>query len=449
MLFRDLPVIEDTADTELLVYKDDVASRMPNTLEEQLDSQIVNLVLSVRQSQGAKWLDHLENKEIHLQQNDSITSPDTTWSSTKIDNAISGSSEWLSLDQIPEGEENLYFTIDRANQIVADASLGLPSIEHDKVAAAIISAWQGWNTQTFWYYLKIPDYSPVTVEIDGVEYVDSFPVTPGVHTVKADRNTYWLNNEFAHEVSIATSTQSRVITPQLTLDAFKEGAINKFWKPDDLENTEVFQDIYSHLESDFNTHHSLPINDSSVSSEYTWSSFKIAQYLNEQLANISPPSETKEFGVFTERAESGQNVTGYTWHTTTNTNNTFTHYILRQFNIDDYRSNLSMQNNEYLIISIKGNWFFYWIVNTDINPYFTNVTNVRTYLGERDDPEKILLEYPGVLNKSWDGQPYISLITEFTTSQDYNPDYKDNWLVPQSIPNQYEVYSQIHIEKIT
>ena len=449
MLFEDLPFIESTEDTELLVYKDNQASRMPNTLAEQLDAQVVNLVLSRALSQGPKWVDHLNNKKIHLQQNDSITSSDTTWSSTKIDNAISGSPEWLSLDKIPEGTENLYYTDERAKKIVAEATLGLPSIEHKNVASAIVSVWQGWSNQTFWYYLKNPDYSPVTVTIDGVQYVDSFPVTPGVHTVRASDSTDWLNNEFAHEIGLSTDEEERVITPELTLDAFKDGEVNKFWRPDALENTPVLDDIVNHLQADFATYHNLPIDDSKVSSEYTWSSIKVVQYLNEQIATLKPPTETKEFGVFTEGANSGKNVSGYTWHTTQNNDNTYTHHVLRQFNVDNYRTNLFMNNNESLNIYEKGNWFFYWIANTNINPYFTNVTKVRTYLGETNDPKEELLEYPGVLNKWWDGSPYISLITEFTTDQDYNQDYNDNWLVPQSIPNKYEVYSQIHIEKLT
>lgn len=449
MLFEDLPFIESTEDTELLVYKDNKASRMPNTLAEQLDAQVVNLVLSRALSQGPKWVNHLNNQKIHLQQNDLITSSNTTWSSTKIDNAISGSPEWLSLDKIPEGTDNLYFTEERAKKIVADATLGLPSIEHKNVASAIVSVWQGWNNQTFWYYLKDLNYSPVTVTIDGVQYVDSFPVTPGVHTVKASVSSNWLNNEFAQEISLSSNEEQRVITPELTLDAFKDGEINKFWRPDALENTPVLDEIVKHIQKDFATYHNLPLEDSRVSSESTWSSLKIVQYLYQQLSNLKPPTETKEFAVFTERANSGQNVSGYTWHTTQNNDNTYTHYILRKFNVDDYRSNLYMNNSQSLNIQEKGNWHFYWIVNTNINPYFTNVTNVKTYLGETDDPKEVLLEYPGVLNKYWNSSPFISLITKFTTDQDYDPNYNDTWLIPQSIPNQYEVYSQIQIEKLT
>lgn len=449
MLFEDLPFIESTEDTELLVYKDNKASRMPNALGEQLDAQVVNLVLSRLLSQGPKWTSHLENKKIHVQQDDFIVSSNTTWSSTKIDEAIAGSPEWLSLDQIPEGTENLYFSEERARQIVAEANLGLPSIEHKNVASAIISVWQGWNNQTFWYYLKDPEDSPVTVELDGIEYVDRFPVTPGTHTIRASDNSSWLNNEFAHEIRLYTSKEERVITPELTLDAFKDGEVNKLWTPDALENVEVLSDIYKHLNDEFSSHHSFPINDAIVSSEYTWSSLKIVQYYNKELSNIRPPNETKELGVFSERAKSGNHVSGYTWHTTENNDNTYTHHILRQFNIDDYRSNLSMRSNEYLNIYEKGNWYFYWIANNNINPYFTNVTKVTTYLGDTDNPERVLLSYPGVLNKWWDNEPYISLITKFTTSQNYNPDYNDNWLVPESIPDKYEVFSQIHIEKIT
>ena len=450
MLFEDLPFIEDTSQgTELLVYKDNVASRMPNPLEEQSDAQIVNLVLSRVLSQGPKWVDHLNNKTIHLQQNDSITSPNTTWSSSKIEDAISGSPGWLSLDQIPEGIENLYYTDERAKKVIEESTLGLPSVEHEKVAAAIVSVWQGWSNQTFWYYLKDVDDSPVTVEIDGVKYVDRFPVTPGIHNIRASDYTNWLNNEFAHEVRLSTNYEDRVITPELTLDAFKEGDVNKFWTPYSLENIPVLSDIINHVQNDFSKYHSLPIKDTTVSSEYTWSSLRIVQYLNQQLANTVPPRETKQFAVFTEGANSGKHVSGYTWHSTDNNNNTYTHRILRRFNVDNYKSNLFMDNNEYLNISDKGNWYFYWIVNTNINPYFTNVTNVRTYLGETENPTTVLLEYPGVLNKWWNNDPYISLITEFTTSQDYNSDYNDNWLVPQSIPNRYEVFSQIHIEKIT
>ena len=361
MLFQDLPYIEDTLNSELLVYKDNVASRMSNTLEEQLDAQVVNLVLSKALSQGPKWTEHLNNKQLHLQQDDSTTSLNTTWSSSKIEDAISGSSGWLSLDQIPEGIENLYYTEERAKKIVEESSLAIPSIEHDKVASSIVSVWQGWSNQTFWYYLKDPSYSPVTVVIDGVSYVDRFPVTPGTHTVRASYDSYWLNNEFAHEVFISSAEENKVITPELTLDSFKEGKINKFWKPDALESTPVLADIVKHMQSELSKYHNLPINDSRVSSETTWSSFKLVQYLNEQLSNLRPPTETKEFGVFTEGARSGKHPTGYTWYTTENNDNTYTHRIIRRFNVNNYSSNLYVRNYEYFNISERGNWFFYWM----------------------------------------------------------------------------------------
>ena len=448
MLFSELPLIEDTAGTEILVYKDGVASRAKNTLQESVDQQIVNLVLS-RHNPKALVNDHIGDNSIHLGINDAVTGTGSTWSSSKIDSEISGASSWVTLDDIPEGTTNLYYTEERARETIENASLGVPSVTHSQVAAAIVAMWQGWSSQKFTYYLKHANSGPVTVTVDGVESVDQFTVTPGPHNITVSKNTDWLNNTLAHEVYLKGG-ENQVVTPELTLDAFKDGDVNQFWKPDSLEDVEVLSDIIEHYDTNFTEYHSLPIDDNSVSSEKTWSSLKTIQYLNQQLAETSPPTETKEFGVFTERANSGQHLSGYRWETDDNGNGTYTHRVARIFNIDDYRSNISApSSNYYFILPETGNWFIYWRASTDLNPYFTNVTDVSTYIAERDNFSKVRLQYPGVINKYWNTTPYFILVTQFTSNQNLDLAHEDNWLVPRSVPNRYEVFSQIHFEKIT
>ena len=447
MLFSELPLIEDTAGTEILVYKDGVASRAKNTLQESVDQQIVNLVLS-RHNPSKLVNDHIGDNSIHLDINDAVIGTGSTWSSSKIDSEISGSPSWVTLDDIPEGTTNLYYTEKRAQEAVANASLGVPSVTHSQVAAAIVAMWQGWSNQEFTYYLKNVILSPVTVTVDGVETVDQFTVTPGPHNITVSRGTDWFNTSLAHEVYVDGGTH-QVVTPELTLDAFKDGDVNQLWKPDSLESVGVLSDIIEHYDTNFSEYHSLPIDDGSVSSEKTWSSFKIAQYVNKQLSNTSPPTETKEFGVFIERARSGQHLSGYRWETDDNGNGTYTHRVARIFNEDDYRSNITASSNYYFALPEPGNWLIYWVASTDLNPYFTNVTDVSTYIAEWNNFSKVKLEYPGVINKWWSSTPYLSLVTQFTSNQNLDLAHEDNWLVPRSVPNRYEVYSQIHFEKIT
>lgn len=448
MLFSELPLIEDTAGTEILVYKDGVASRTKNTLHEYLDQQMVNLVLS-RHNPSKLVNDHIGDNSIHLGINDAVTGTGSTWSSSKIDSAISGSSSWVTLDNIPEGTTNLYYTEERAQAAIANASLGVPSVTHSQVAAAIVAMWQGWTNQEFTYYLKLVDDSPVTVTVDGVESVDQFTVTPGPHNITVSKTTYWLNNTLAHEVYLYSGTD-RVVTPELTLDAFKDGDVNQFWRPDSLEDVGVLEDIVEHYDTNFSEYHSLPIDNNSISSEKTWSSLKMVQYFNQELSNTYPPTVTKEFAVFIERANSGQHLSGYRWETDDNGNGTYTHRVARIFNHDNYKYSMSSPSSDYYFrLPETGNWLIYWVASTDLNPYFTNVTDVSTYIAEWDDFSKVKLEYPGVINKWWSSTPYLSLVTQFTSNQNLDPAYEDNWLVPRSIPNRYEVYSQIHFEKIT
>ena len=448
MLFEELPLIEDTTDTEILVYKDGVASRTKNTLEHSVDQQIVNLALS-RYQPSTLVNDHIGDNSIHLGINDAVTGTGSTWSSSKINSEISGSPSWVTLDDIPEGTTNLYYTEKRAQEAIANASLGVPSVTHSQVAASIVAMWQGWSSQNFTYYLKNVSLSPVTVTVDGVESVDQFTVTPGPHNITVSIGTDWFNTSLAHEVYVGGGAD-QVVTPELTLDAFKDGDVNQLWKPDSLESVGVLSDIIEHYNTNFSQYHSLPIDDSRVSSEKTWSSLKIIQYLNQQLTTTSPPEETKEFAVFIERANSGQHLSGYQWETDDNNNGTYTHRVARIFNHDNYRSSISPPTSDYYFaLPETGNWLIYWVASTDLNPYFTNVTNVSTYIAEWDDFSKVKLEYPGVINKWWSSTPYLSLVTQFTSNQNLDPAYEDNWLVPRSIPGRYEVYSQIHFEKIT
>jgi hypothetical protein len=447
MLFSDLPLVENPQDSEILVYQDGVASRTTNLVSDLLDQQVVNLVIS-KSTPNSTLNNHVTNTSIHLPIDDNALSSVSTWSSTKIDSEIAESASWVSLDDIPEGFTNLYFTEERGNQAVLDASLGVPSVNHSSVAASIVAMWQGWSTTEFTYYLEDPSSGSVTITIDGQEYVDEFTVTPGPHNVSVSKNTFWLNNTLAHRVNIESGTDV-VITPELTLDAFKEGSINKLWAPDSLQNNAILGDFIRHIDEDFLLHHALPINDNSANTSSTWSSFKIIQYLNQQLSTVSPPTVTKEFAVFSERASSGLHLSGYQWATVNNGNGTYTHRIARIFNRDDYRSNISATSNYYFSLPEPGNWFIWWVANVDINPYFTNVQNVSTYIGEQSNFSSVKLEYPAVLNKYWSGPPYLSLVTQFTCDQDYNVAYKDNWLVPKSVSGRYEVYSQIHFEKIT
>lgn len=447
MLFSELPLIEDTTGTEILVYKDGVASRTENTLQESVDQQMVNLALS-RCQPSTLVNDHIGNNSIHLGINDAVTDTGSTWSSSKIDSEISGSSVWVTLDNIPEGTTNLYYTEERAQEAIANASLGVPSVTHSQVAEAIVAMWQGWSTQEFTYYLKNVSLSPVTVTVDGVETVDQFTVTPGPHNITVSIGTDWFNTSLAHEVYVSGGTD-QVVTPELTLDAFKDGDVNQLWKPDSLESVGVLGDIVEHYDTNFSNYHSLPIDDNRVSSETTWSSLKIAQYVNQQLSNTSPPTETKEFAVFIERTNSGQHISGYIWETDDNGNDTYTYRVARIFNYDNYRSNITASGNYYFDLPEPGNWFIYWVASTDLNPYFTDVTNVSTYIAEWNDFSKVKLEYPGVINKWWNSTPYLSLVTQFTSNQNLDPAYADNWLVPQSVPDRYEVFSQIYFEKIT
>lgn len=450
MLFQELPLIEDVDNSELLVYSNGVVSRGPNPYTEFVDQQIINLVLSRFQA-NTLLFNHIGNPSIHLPKDDESVSNSSTWSSNKINSEIAESTSWLTLDNIPEGDNNLYFTEERGRQAVLDAAVGVSSVDHNAIAAAIVSMWQGWSTQEFTYYLERDSQSPTSITIDGVTTVDQFTVTPGPHTVSAEYTRSWVCPSLGHLVTIISGESSVItITPLLSLDAIQEGVTNKIWNPDELTNHPIMADLQEHYNTNYNLYHVPPINDASNGLTTTWSSNKIIQYVNTQRASIAPSTETKEFGVFTERANSGLRPTGYTWQTVNNGNGTYTHRIARIFNNDDYRSSIPSPTSDYYFnLPDTGNWLVYWIANTTINPYFTNVTNIKTYLGEHATFSNVRLQYPSVINKNWATTPYLSLITEFTCNQAYNATYRDTWLMPKSIPGRFEVYSQIHFEKIT
>jgi hypothetical protein len=448
MLFNQLPQV-NTDNSELLAYQSTTGAvgRVPNDYQAILDGIITNLVLA-NQTSNSTLANHISNANLHVPISDTTTTGVSTWSSSKIASAIAGSDIWFNLDDVPEGDTNLYYTYTRGRQLVADLGLGINTVDHQAIASQLASVLLGFNSTVFRYDLDPRETDrDFAITVDGVTTVGYFEVTPGVHEVSSEYSKDWVCQALAHKVSISVNgTESLQITPKLTLDAFTDGTTNKLWSETTLGDSDYLASVANHLGAGFNDAH-VPIEDSQfAATDSTWSSSKIQSEVIGAIATNATFTATKEIAIAHEIANSGSRPSGnYTW-VTDPAGSQFTHYIRRRTQTQTYRNQVTISSDSFQLRT--GRWLVYWVSNTTINPYFTNVTNIATYLADPSFPKVVLLAYPSVVTVTATSQNFC-LVTRFTADQAYSTTYRNTWLMPRSVPGVQELYSILHIERIS
>lgn len=450
MLFNQLPQLSPT-DTELLAYQSTtgVVGRVPNDYQTVLDGIITNLVLA-NQTSNSTLANHISNSDLHIPIDDSVTTGVSTWSSSKITEAIAGSDPWFNLDSIPEGDTNLYYTDTRGRQLATDLGLGINTVDHQAIAQQLASVLLNFNSTVFRYELDPADTNrEIPITVDGVTTVGYFETTPGVHQVSCSFSRNWVCSALAHEIRVNSSSTpvSLQLTPQLTLDAFIDGQTNKLWSEATLGGSTLLSNIEYHLGDGFSDYH-VPINDNSFAdSGSTWSSSKIQAEVVGAIKTNTTFTATKEIAIAHEMASSGFRPSGsYSW-TTDPSGSQYTHYIRRRCQTQTYRNQVGIFSDSFQLRT--GRWLVYWVSNTTINPYFTNVTGVVTYLASSSDIRTPILHYPSVVTVSTTTSQTYALVTRFTCDQPYSSTYRNTWLMPQSVPGVNELYTVLHIERIS
>ena len=456
MQFQDLPELLTTPydETLILVGSEGELYQTENLFNEVNDLEIVRLVLS-KVTPSQQLDNHVADQSIHTKIADTLVSPNTTWSSARISTAITGSSPWFNLDSVPEGTVNRYFTEERAKEIVAATTQGVPVLDHRAIATQIVSVLLGFNNSTFRYRRSsIPDYLPsISVLVDGAAAtVNFFDVKPGVRNLQFNPppsgGEMWVCDELVHVVTIS-SNGSQQITPKLTLDAFIDGTVNKFWNTINFANSPLVQSINNHLSGDtFKSVHAR-INDNSTGSfDTTWSSNKIINYVSSEIAKnrTAVAASAKTVLIGHETALSGQSASGYQWETAT-AGTIHTHYITRNPNNQIYNSG----NGTYIYSEFSlsdGTWMVYWEADITLKTgVFASVTNPSSYIALSTTPRVAVLTTPGIITVSGYNVSY-RLVSKFSTTTPYNSSFQNNWLQPQSVAGVNELYAIVHIERV-
>src|SRR4028119_2373116 len=140
MLFEDLPELTTTPVDEslIMVGSEGEIYQTGNLFEEVNDAEMVRLVLS-KVTPNQQLNNHIADPSLHKPIADTTVSVNSTWSSERINTAIIGSNPWFNLDAIPEGATNRYYTEERAREVVAATTQGIPILDHRAIATQIVS----------------------------------------------------------------------------------------------------------------------------------------------------------------------------------------------------------------------------------------------------------------------------------------------------------------------
>lgn len=452
MKFQDLPELGTAPNdqVEILVGDKGQLKQANNLFSEINDAEMVKLCLTKSDPQSV-FNDHINNVSLHMRAADTTVSPISTWSSSKINSAIQGSNPWFTLDSVPEGNINKYWTADRARQVVAATTQGIVQVDHEAVAAKIVSLLLGFNSRKFRYDL-INTSTPMSVSIDDGPYtLNYFECTPGVHNIKYSiinpTSQTWVCNELAHQVTLAPG--DRQITPKLTLDAFENGNINKFWNNNTYGGSPLANAINTHVNLQFSQLHAR-INDAASSgTDVTWSASRIINFVSSEIVKnrASLGANTKSIYLGHEKANSGLNASGYSW-TTTQVGSNYTHHVLRTFT-SQYTNATGGFTSGTTIAVPPGSWLVYWEADMTLRTgVFSNVANRSTYLALQGSPTVPVLLVPGVIvNTTFSAQNYI-LVSRFTTTTPYSSSFQNSWLQPQSVAGVDELYATIQLERV-
>lgn len=456
MLFQDLPELGATpADqTQILVGDNGALSRTDNLFDQMGDAEMVRLVLA-KIAPSDTLNQHINDRTIHSQIADTTVSPNSTWSSARVDSAIAGSNPWFNLDSVPEGTTNLYYTPERAKAVIAATTQGVPVIDHKAIATQLVSVLMGFNSTTFRYNRSnTPAGSNVTVTVDGGPATTNyFEVTPGVRNLQfTGGGLYeaWVCDELAHSVTF-TQSGSTVVTPRLTLDSFQDGTVNKFWNSSTFGGSALAQSIAQHLTNPTFAEVHARINDNAGqgTSDATWSSNKIINFISSEIAKnrVAVAVNAKAIYVGHETAASGQNASGYTWETLTS-GATFTHYVTRNPANPTYNptsSGVFTSGGQFYLQ--PGTWLVYWDADMTLRSgVFAGVTSPMTYISLGTTPRVPILTVPGTITVT--SANYYRMVSRFSTTTAFNSSFQNTWLQPQAITGVNELYATLHLERV-
>lgn len=458
MLFEDLPELTTTPIDEslILVGSEGELYQTGNLFEGVNDAEIVRLVLS-KLTPNQQLNNHIADRALHKPIADTTVSVNSTWSSERINTAVSGSNPWFNLDAVPEGLTNRYYTEERAREVVAATTQGVPILDHRAIATQIVSVLLGFNSSTFRYRrANISDSTPViSVSVDGgPSTANFFDVTPGIRNLVFTPSNVisgesWVCDELVHSVVIS-GNGSRQITPKLTLDSFVDGTVNKLWNTVNFANSPLVQLINNHLTgATFRDVHAR-INDSSNgANDTTWSSNKIINYVSSEIARnrTAIGANAKAVMVGHEVAASGQNTSGYTWDTLI-VGSVHTHHISRVPTSSAYNSGSGGSIGTNLVIP-PGTWMVYWEADMTLRAgLFAAVTGQSSYISLATTPRTPVLTAPGVITVTGGSSVNYRLVSRFSTTTPYNSSFQNTWLQPQSVAGVNELYATVHIERV-
>lgn len=455
MYFKDLPELTATPidETLILVGNEGALYQTDNLFDEVNDLEMVRLVLS-KLTPSQQLDNHLVDRSIHTRVADTTVSPNTTWSSSRINTAIEGSNPWFNLDGVPEGTVNRYYSDERAREVVAATTQGVPILDHRAIATQLVSVLMGFNTSTFRYrrVTTSETSSNISITVDGgAPTVNFFDVTPGIRNIQMTPATgeSWVCEELAHSIYI-NANGPRQVTPRLTLDSFLDGTINKFWNTANFANSPLVQSINNHLNgATFREVHAR-INDSNNgAADTTWSSNKIINYVSSEIARnrAAIGANAKSVMVSHEVAASGQNASGYTWESALS-GSIHTHYITRVPSNSAYNSGFggSIASN----ISLPpGTWMVYWDADMTLRAgLFASVTGQASYIALASTPRVAALSIPGVITVTGTNAVSYRLMSRFSTTTPFSTTFQNSWLQPQSVAGVQELYATVHIERV-
>src|SRR4028119_885120 len=457
MLFEDLPELTTTPVDEslIMVGSEGEIYQTGNLFEEVNDAEMVRLVLS-KVTPNQQLNNHIADPSLHKPIADTTVSVNSTWSSERINTAIIGSNPWFNLDAIPEGATNRYYTEERAREVVAATTQGIPILDHRAIATQIVSVLLGFNSNTFRYHrANISDSTPViSVSVDGgTSTANFFDVIPGVRNIQLTPanalGETWICDELVHSVVIS-SNGSRQVTPKLTLDSFVDGTVNKLWNTVSYANSPLVQSINNHLTgATFRDVHACINDASNGANDTTWSSNKIINFVSSEIARnrTAIGANAKAVIIGHEVAASGQNATGYTWDTAT-VGSTHTHHISRVPTSSAYNSGSGGSISSNLVIP-PGTWMVYWEADMTLRSgLFASVTGQTSYIALATTPRTPVLTAPGVITVTGSSSVNYRLVSRFNTTTPYNASFQSTWLQPQSVAGVGELYATVHIERV-
>jgi len=434
-----------------------------------LDVSMVSLVMS-KKTTAAALLSHIGNSAIHQLVDDTSVSTGSIWSSAKINDVITATSNLnLTTDDITEGTVNKYLTDALVDARVQQAAANV-DLDYDLLAARVASLMLGFSTKPVLFQLHT----------DGSETLDemTFSVLPGVQAVTLSApasnaasvlvqpprcplfamSVVIFSSELSNNVGGVTTggnvlefppgssvTITRTWIPKLTLDALSSGTTNKLFTDTELSSSGLLGNIDNHLSaSNFARFHNEISDTDTFSTARCWSSLKTESRIREMFDTYNPRSTNKEMALIWCRANQGLNATNHSW-TSELVSGLWRHYIRRPLNQSSHHDQLTWNSWGGSITLRPGKYHVSWQASEAVRNV-TNVQSIGTYLGTTSGWDTKLLDAPGALTVA--ANTSVCLWTLIVTPDPYVSSWLNSWLTPRNVPGMQEVYSSLFAERI-